>query len=215
MDHLSLGINKTYLGKIMNNLKISAIIFDLDGTLVDSCLNFNLMRKEIGIPNDAPILEYVESSHDPEFKKFAYEVINNHEVNGAKVATAIRDIEEFMSFLSQNNIPRAILTRNSKHVTDLTLQKFEWDFHKVLTRDCAPAKPRPDAIFKIARELNLDLKTTLYIGDHGFDIETAQNANCISGLIKHDYNTHLEDNADFSITNFKELLPYIELEILS
>lgn len=193
----------------MKNLKISAIIFDLDGTLVDSKLNFNKMREEIGIPSDYPILEYIESSNDEKFKQFAIEIINRHEVLGAQVALPIRDADKFISLLEERKIPKAIVTRNSKHVTDLTLSKFNWNFEMILTRDCAPAKPKPDALLNIASELNLNLSNTLYIGDHGFDIETAKNANCISGLIEHDYNQDLKSIADISIKNFSELINHL------
>ena len=37
--------------------QVRGIIFDLDGTLVDSRLDFDAMRHEMGLPTGIPILE--------------------------------------------------------------------------------------------------------------------------------------------------------------
>ncbi len=36
---------------------VRGVIFDLDGTLVDSGLDFDLMRREMGLPPGKPLLE--------------------------------------------------------------------------------------------------------------------------------------------------------------
>ena len=41
--------------------KLDLFIFDMDGTLVDSALDFDAMRQELGFPKDAPILEHIET----------------------------------------------------------------------------------------------------------------------------------------------------------
>lgn len=192
-----------------NSFEIKAIIFDLDGTLVDSKLDFDKMRLDIGIPYSLPILEFVESSNDEDFKKFAYTIIHDHELKGAQSSTPIRDADSFLEFLTKNNFPIAIVTRNSLEVTNLTIEKFNWNFNLVLTRDCAPAKPKPDAIIKIANNFDILLENILFIGDHDFDLETAKNAKCISGLITHHYNQNLTTKADLCINNFKEIIPYL------
>lgn len=193
----------------MNNFSIKSIVFDLDGTLVDSQLDFDKMRADIGIPRREPILEYIETQDD-EFKKHAEEIIHKHELIGLEVAKIIRDADEFLNELKSLNIPTAILTRNSKFVTDRTIEKFNWSFDKVLTRDCAPAKPDPAGLFSTAQELGLELANMLYIGDHDFDLQTARNAGCIAGLLLQDYNKKLVPKADIAIEQFLELMPLFE-----
>ena len=146
--------------------KIKTIIFDLDGTLVDSQLNFDQMRADIGIPSDEPILEYLENSDDLNFKKRAFEIIHEHELRGANIATALSDSDEFIQKLNKNDFPISILTRNSQEITSKTLEKFNWNFKHIYSRDNAPAKPRPDAIHMISDHLNIKLEHIFYIGDN-------------------------------------------------
>lgn len=194
---------------MMKDYIIHSIVFDMDGTLVDSKLDFDLMREEIGIPAGQPILEYVEASSDQQFIKHAFRVIHEHESRGAREAEILRDAMEFLSYLKSRNIPTAILTRNSKEITKITLDKFALKFNQVITRDCAPAKPKPDALIALAKDFKLQLENILYIGDHDFDLETARNAGCIAGLFKQDYNQHLIHKADLAISQFEELKPYL------
>lgn len=74
------------------------VIFDLDGTVVDSKLNFDLMRQEIGIPGNSPILEFLEEQTDPEFVDSAMEIVHRHEAKGAHESTLIRTSKTFMVF---------------------------------------------------------------------------------------------------------------------
>ena len=45
----------------MNLTGIKGVIFDLDGTLVESSLNFTRMRADIGCPQDEDILTFVDA----------------------------------------------------------------------------------------------------------------------------------------------------------
>jgi len=45
---------------------LKLVIFDLDGTLLDSPLDFDAIRCEIGLPDGQPILEALEGLPPPE-----------------------------------------------------------------------------------------------------------------------------------------------------
>lgn len=191
--------------------KIKSIIFDLDGTLVDSQLDFDLMRADIGIPSGEPILEYLENSNDLDFKKRAFEIIHEHELRGANIATSLSDADEFIQELNKKDFPISILTRNSQKITFKTLEKFNWNFKHIYSRDNAPAKPRPDAIHMISDHLNIEVDQIFYIGDNKFDLETARNAGCIAGLFINNKNIALKDSADIALTKYFELLPFLSV----
>ncbi|MCT4641145.1 MAG: HAD family hydrolase [Bacteriovoracaceae bacterium] len=195
-------------------MRFQGVIFDLDGTIVDSQLDFDLMRQEIGIPNKKPILEYLARQTDQNFIKNAFEIIHQHELKGAINSTLIRDFKSFYDLLTNKNIPTAILTRNSLEVAIISIKKHQLKFDQVLSRDCAKAKPHPDGIFKICKKWNLNPKNILYIGDYKFDIETAANAGATSALILNKNNNEFKQSADIVFEEYKELIRYFKKSVV-
>ena len=63
----------------MNNLShvntVNGVIFDLDGTLVSSSLDFSLMRKQIGCPSHIDILSFLNDISNITVKRHAEKVI--------------------------------------------------------------------------------------------------------------------------------------------
>jgi HAD superfamily hydrolase (TIGR01549 family) len=154
------------------DLKINAIIFDLDGTIADSKLDFDQMRADIGIPKGEPILEYLEGHQDSHFVQRAYQIIHEHELKGAREATIIRDFANFYEFLNCHQIPTGILTRNSKEIADLTLSRLGLSFEHVYSRDCCLPKPHPDGLLRMSKVFKIHPHAMMYVGDFHFDIQT-------------------------------------------
>ena len=75
-------------------MRYKAVIFDLDGTLVDSRLDFAAMRAETGCPEGMGLLEYQAGIEDVERRNQVREVIYWHEMSGAKQATWMPGAEE-------------------------------------------------------------------------------------------------------------------------
>ncbi len=188
---------------MLNNL--SSVIFDLDGTIVDSKLNFSLMKEEIGMPQDESILEYLDTIDDKKFLTKAFEIIHKHELEGAHQSTLIRDFQNFYDFLKEKAIPIGVLTRNSKEITDLTISKHNLHIDKVLTRDCCKAKPDPEGLYIILEDFKTPKENSIYIGDFLFDLQTAKNAGISSGLILNDKNSVFKNQASISFEFYNEL----------
>lgn len=189
-------------------MKFKGIILDMDGTIVDSKLNFESIRQEIGIPEGNAILEYLEDHHDQSFVDQAMQIVDRHEMQGAQASTLIRDYQKFHEFLTEKNIPKGLLTRNSRVVTDITLKKHGLEFHEVLTRDCCEPKPSPMGLQIISEAWGIAPIDLIYIGDYEFDLQTAKAAGMKSALITNEFNADFAPMADIVFTNYEELYDF-------
>jgi HAD superfamily hydrolase (TIGR01549 family) len=195
--------------KTTKNLK--AYVFDLDGTVVDSKLNFEKMRIDLSFPEGVPILEYLDTLTDPAQIELSNAIIHQHELEGALNSTLMEGYIDLHNYLKKNNFKIGLQTRNSTEVTEITLNKFKLDFDYIITRDdCAP-KPKPDGLIKMQKLWNIKPEEMIYIGDFEFDLDTAKNANCLSGLYLWPNNKHLSVKADFSIASYISFIELISL----
>lgn len=170
-------------------MKYQAFIFDLDGTLVDSALDFQALRAELGLgPND-PILESIAPWSDQR-RAEAHAVIHRHELRGCEVSTLIPGVTEFLKLLAARKKPAALFTRNSREVALTTMRKHSLDFELVVSRDDAPAKPKPDGLHVIAKTWGLPPSEILFVGDYLYDLQAGQAAQMPTAL-------YLTQPADF------------------
>lgn len=180
-------------------------IFDLDGTIIDSKLDFDAIRSEIGMTPNLPILEQLET-YSPNEKLRAMEIIDRHEIQGAKAGELIEGFLDFYQTLLEKNLPRAIQTRNSLNVANESISKYQLEFYPILSRDCAPPKPNPAGALTIIKEWDLTPEEVLYIGDSHYDLKTAMNTGCHFALISATLKDKFEHpSIQFEAENFYEL----------
>ncbi|MFQ5722719.1 MAG: HAD family hydrolase, partial [Candidatus Aminicenantales bacterium] len=147
----------------MNRFK--AVIFDLDGVIVKSRLDFNLIRKEIfGSDLDKPVLEQIEQLKDPEEKKRALRILENHETKAALTSELNFGIAALLRWLSQKKIKRAIVTRNSRKSVSIILDRFGLDFDAIITRKEARPKPAGEPVLLVCEKMGLQPKEVILIG---------------------------------------------------
>ena len=94
------------------------IIFDLDGTLVDSRLDFAAIRAHLNCPPDVGVLEFIDTLPANE-QAAAHAVVLEYERAGAERATWIPGAQSCLERLSVMGIPTAILTRNARVIAEL------------------------------------------------------------------------------------------------
>src|SRR4051812_20521573 len=105
------------------NPMIRGVIFDLDGTLADSRLDFVAMRHEMELPPDVPILEAL-TRLDPQHADRCRAILHRHELAGAERAVLLPGAAELVHGLHSRGIHQAIATRNSRFITEATLAKL-------------------------------------------------------------------------------------------
>jgi HAD superfamily hydrolase (TIGR01549 family) len=183
---------------------VRGVVFDLDGTVVDSALDFDLMRREMAIADGHPVLEALARMHVDDALR-CQAILDRHERAGAERAVLLPGVAEFLNWLHRRGIPTAVWTRNGRAATDATLRRLNLSFERVVTREDAPAKPDPTAIWGICEAWNVDRREMLMIGDYVFDLEAARRAGIRGVLFTNDAEPHAcagHELADFHLRSF-------------
>ncbi|HEY1067756.1 MAG TPA: HAD family hydrolase [Pirellulales bacterium] len=154
---------------------IAGVIFDLDGTLVDSKLDFDAIRLEIGVPEGRAILETM-AHMTPEDSARAWTILDAHEMRGAATATLMPGVAAFLDRLNAANIPTAILTRNSRAALELTCGRLGIAASHFIAREDAPPKPDPTGLLQVCRAWGVRPEQTAIVGDYHFDLDCGRNA---------------------------------------
>lgn len=197
--------------------RLSAVLFDFDGTLTQpGALDFSVIKKEVGCPQDKPVLEYIESISDPQIKSQYFEALDRFESQGAADSRPNPGAEDLIRMIQTKKIPLGLITRNSMISIRTALKNFNNlsldDFDVVITRDDPVApKPKPDGILLAVRNLNAIPQETLMVGDFVFDIQAGQNAGTLTAHLDVDPQVKLGDLIpDFTVSHLAELEPIIQ-----
>ena len=194
---------------------IRGVIFDLDGTLVDSRLDFDAMRLEMELPPDQPILESL-ARLEPLHAARCHEILHRHELEGADRALLLPGVRELVAALHVRGIHQAVATRNSRRITETTLSKLDLPFDLVLTRDEGPVKPDAWAVHESARRWSVATAEIVVVGDHRFDVECGRAAGSRTVLLTHPgdprtyANTEQADLVLASLAEHEVLLDFLE-----
>ena len=92
---------------------IQGVIFDLDGTLVSSELDFSLIKAQIGCPCEQDLLDYIAQLPSPYMREEAMNIVHQHELQDAQFATILPGVTEAVNALKVKNIPMAKLCKHS------------------------------------------------------------------------------------------------------
>jgi pyrophosphatase PpaX len=203
----------------MKKLEIEAVLFDLDGVLIDSFTTQYLATKslieKIGIKLSEEKFrknlwgEFVENSLKRYFKESWKEAEVEYE---NKIAEFLRYTKLFpetikvLEELKKKNIKLGIVTSNIKTVAKkfLVYAKIEHFFDVLISgEDCEP-KPAPDGILVAIKSLKVSAERTIFVGDNWQDVEAGKSAGCFTIAV----GNHLE-RADAKISRIGELLRFV------
>lgn len=176
------------------------VAFDLDGTLVLSHHDFHRMRREVirlaeshgvlpgHLSVDRPIHQIVESAREelrtggaPDGTLYRFEAeyqktIDAIELEALPHTTARSGAEALLTSLSRRGFRLGLLTRASdlfarKALDRTKLARF---FPYLRSRSSpGPAKPSPESLLSLLREMEVPVDRALYVGDHLIDAECA------------------------------------------
>ena len=170
--------------------RVTGVVFDFDGTLTrPGTIDFAAVHEAVGCPRSIGLLEFLAGLADPEERRHREAALTRAELEAAERCEANEGAVEFVAFLRENDVPMAIVTRNSREAVSRAFAQLRdldpASFGAVLSRDLpVNPKPFPDAVELAARELGLEVGGLLVIGDHDFDIEAGRRAGALTMFLR-------------------------------
>ena len=157
-------------------MAIRAVLFDMDGTIYDSGIDWRALREEIDIPWDGrPILAQL-ADVDTATRERGIAALHRAEAEGATHGRLIEGAENLLSTLHKRGIPCALVTNNSRRSAETVLERHDLSFDLVLSRDDGATKPDPYLFLKALERLGVHPADGLVIGDAHLDLFAAEAA---------------------------------------
>ena len=182
---------------------IDTVLFDLDGTLTVPVIDFDALRASLRLPDGVSITHALNEMPAIERER-GFEIVRAAELEAAHNAVANRGAIELVRWLQGRGIATGVITRNYQGAVDITLEALDLRFEVVITRDCAPPKPAPDAVHEALRRLGRDAANALMVGDYRDDIEAGKAAGAHTCLVTNGEEPRFE--AELSVPWLSDLL---------
>ena len=211
------------------------VVFDLDGTLVDSiadlgnAVNFALKEYNLPLHPMSAYYGFVGNGMEDLVRRSMREMGNNDElyVKVRKVfdeyynahcndnTIPYEGVAELLKTLSEKGIKTAVLTNKAQQYVGGILEKcFPKHSFSIYygQRDGVMRKPHPLAFELLLKELDISKADCLYIGDSEVDVKTAKNAGVDLVAVTWGYRsveTLKEAGADVLVSTPEEILNYV------
>ena len=178
-------------------MKFNSVVFDLDGTLLDTLgdlrdsVNFSLEKNKLPKRTTEEIRSFVGNgirlliersvpeNTPSEIIEVCFSDFKEYYKDHSAILTRPYDgIIDLMKELKSKGVKIAVVSNKA----DFAVKTLMEDYFSNLY-DCAygeragvPRKPAPDGVFGAIKEMGADLENTVYIGDSEVDVETSKNA---------------------------------------
>ncbi|MGE5342781.1 MAG: HAD family hydrolase [Candidatus Omnitrophota bacterium] len=186
---------------------IKLAIFDMDGTIVESYLNWKQIREELGVEEGGNILK--EIYRGEQTNKIKLDILEKYEKENTLKTKPIHGILDFLFYLKSRNILTALITNNNFENTDFLIRKFNLNFDRVITREMKLWKPDPDAFLYVMKSYNCAPCETISIGDSHYDVRASMAAG-----ISQIYNIKNFDMIQLERSNIIYFDDYLNLRVM-
>lgn len=177
-------------------MTIEAVFFDLDGTLLDTALDFqtaiNNVLEEENRPHlpEGVIREYVthgsvgilnavfdiDRDH-VEFPRLQESLLGHYKNCMTDKTVLFTGLESSLTLLKQRQIPWGIVTNKPSEYAIPIVETLLPDSTVLVCPDqVSKSKPDPEGLFLASNDISVEPKNCLYVGDHLRDIQAGQAA---------------------------------------
>lgn len=216
---------------------IQAVLFDLDGTLIDSAPDLGAaadqMRTERGLPslpaeNYRPMagagargmlgVAFGITPETPDYDTLREEFFRNYEARMTQTTYAFDGIAQLLADIEARGLLWGIVTNKSSRFTDPLTRAMPLlnGARAVVSGDTTPhAKPHPAPLFEAASRLGLPPQACIYVGDDERDIVAGRAAGMKTVAALYGYLGAVDANehwgADAAIKYPHELLQWLDV----
>ncbi|WP_196138266.1 HAD family hydrolase [Aliikangiella sp. G2MR2-5] len=213
----------------------SAVLFDLDGTLVDTALdlgnalNYLLIKSGREPLADKSIRPFVSGGtpaliklgfgyemEDPEFPSLKQAFLDYYEQNLCRYSKPFNGILDALTFLETNEIQWGIVTNKPDYLTKPLLEVLNLSHRSAVTISGDTydrKKPDPFPLLQACKIINVKPQHTFYIGDDHRDIVAAQAAEMLSVSVGWGYpgeKNPLDWQAKYHLNASSDLQPFLK-----
>ncbi|TAH66936.1 MAG: HAD-IIIA family hydrolase [Anaerolineaceae bacterium] len=214
-------------------MKYDTIIFDLDGTLLNTLddlkdsLNFALEKYGYQERTLEEVRSFVGNgvrklvqrslplhSSEKEVEQCLATFTAHYNENMQNKTRPYDGIMELLLHLDRCNYKLAIVSNKFDTAVKELAKEYFSDFINIAIGDSSKVKrkPAPDAVYKAIDNLGSDIKKTIYVGDSETDVQTAKNAGIPCVGVTWGFRTRevlRNEGAEYLIDTPKELLTII------
>ena len=202
--------------------KFQAVLFDLDGTLLDTAPDFLACTNQLlggrGMPllneddirkmvthGSAGIISKTFSLHNshPDFEPLRQELLSLYMDNLAELTRPFPGIAELLTELAEYQIPWGIVTNKPERYTLALLERLQLTSapSTIICPDhVTRTKPDPESVLLALRELAIVPEAAVFIGDHLRDIEAGIRAGTATIAAAYGYLDDSEDPGSWGAT---------------
>ncbi len=179
-----------------------AVIFDLDGTLIDTANDFihvvQRMRHQLGLPALPPAaisrrvsggasalvtLALGSAPEHPDHEALRLEFLDHYEQILGQYSQPYPGMHALVKHLSNQGIPWGVATNKARRFAEplMASMAFSPAADSIVTPcDVTQPKPHPESLFLACQQLKADPRHTIYVGDHVRDIDAGRAAGCFT-----------------------------------
>jgi len=196
IDRYNININNFKITCKTKEMKFKGIIFDLDGTLVNTLEDISDSMNRILLKNGFPTHDYesykyfigkgtknlvieslpLHNREDKVVNRCINHMMGDYRNQCLEKSHLYKGISELLNELSMHNMKLNILSNKADELTQKIVKTllYNWSFEIILgARSDFPRKPDPRGALFISKTLGIDPQNLLYLGDTGIDMNTA------------------------------------------